>query len=211
MIAMENLPKDRRKAPEARQLHVPENSHEHIGRVVVTAESKPKEVAEQKPRLAPNKNVETMSRTELLEFSDSIKIEGTTLRQVFETHLVSEKGLRRLIGEHLHGGDIKKALQAEILEHEIDFERDPAMRGIAPTEVSTPSLGSTSTLDELLQKADSSVSGDVGEVAYDKHEPKPSKPPLVPTPQMTRRTLDIVFVSIILILLVLVLALVIIH
>ena len=55
-------------------------------------------------------------------------IDGSSLRQIYETRLVGERGLRRLVAEHLRGGDLKRAFRREITEREIDFERDPAMR-----------------------------------------------------------------------------------
>jgi Skp family chaperone for outer membrane proteins len=69
-----------------------------------------------------------MNRQELLRLSEKIVIDGSTLRQVYETHLVGEQGLRRVITEHLRGGDVKKALRREIVERDIKFERDPMMR-----------------------------------------------------------------------------------
>ncbi len=78
--------------------------------------------------LTAKKRAETMSRGELLELSAKVQVDGTSLRQIFETQLVTEKGLRRLITEHLRGGNVARALRKELVEHEIDFERDPIFR-----------------------------------------------------------------------------------
>ncbi len=142
---------NRAKAPEANRLHsaVPP---ERIGRVVITAEaSKPAKV--EKATLLPiDRHVETLSRADLLELSSKISIEGTNLRNAFENHLIGEKGLRRIVIEHLRGGDIRKVLKREILEHEIDFERDPMMRDKAQQ-----SSSNMTALNDLLQKANATA------------------------------------------------------
>jgi hypothetical protein len=72
--------------------------------------------------------VATVGREELLNISSRIAVEGTTLRQAYETHLIGENALRRLIVEHIQGGDVRVLLRKEMMEHEIDFERDPHLR-----------------------------------------------------------------------------------
>jgi hypothetical protein len=180
-------PVERRSAPEASQLHGAKKTHERLGRMLITAEAvagprpekssavvsrqtKPEsgKMAEI-PQYLRGRQVETLSRNDLLLVSEKIIVDGTSLRQIYETHLVGEKGLRRLVAEHLRGGDVKKILRQEIVEHEIDFERDPAVRDVA---VPGPS-GSTAVrtnkaaLDQLLEKASASL-GDNGPeaVAY---------------------------------------------
>jgi hypothetical protein len=64
----------------------------------------------------------------LLALSEKVVIDGASLRQVYETHLVGERGLRRVITEYLRGGDYKSMLRRELVEREIDFERDPILR-----------------------------------------------------------------------------------
>jgi hypothetical protein len=143
-------------APEARQFRTPQPVPERIGHVVVRAEKELRPVVERLPeapietsaeRMAVEHHVETLTKPELLELSSKIKVDGTSLRQVYETGQVGERGLRRLVSEHLRGHDIKKALKRELLEHQIDFERDPAMRGLGAV---TPS-GASASLDDLLQ------------------------------------------------------------
>lgn len=149
------------EALEANQLHGKKVSPERIGRVVVTAGDKPRERTEaakpertkkNQPPKPVDKRIETMSRAELLDLSSKIPVENTTLRQVYETHLVGEQGLRRLVSEYTRGGDVQKALRAELVEHERDFERDPILRdrkrpSKPPTDHHQP------TLETLLQKA----------------------------------------------------------
>ena len=106
-----------------------------------------------------------MSRTELLSLSEKIVVDGSSLRQVYETRLVGEKGLRRLIQEYLGNGDIKKALRREIVEREVDFERDPILRDNAP-QPGLSAGGTATTLKELLKKANAASLDDSEEVAF---------------------------------------------
>jgi hypothetical protein len=130
--------KQRPNTLEARQLHSKNLPPERIGHVLVTAEAVPlirtaetPKTAGQPPkpeRLLTAKQIETMSRAELLALSEKVVIDGASLRQVYETHLVGERGLRRVITEYLRGGDYKSMLRRELVEREIDFERDPILR-----------------------------------------------------------------------------------
>jgi hypothetical protein len=142
---------------------------EHIGHVLVDVEAKDagsvaraeKTAAEIKAKNI-NKETLTMSRQELLAVSEKIRVEGTSLRQIYETRLVGERGLRRLVAEHLRGGDVKRQLRNEIVEREIDFERDPLLRDRASSE---EGMGS-STLKELLEKAGANQTGESEEIAF---------------------------------------------
>ncbi len=74
------------------------------------------------------KPVAVLSKNELVKVAENIKIDGTTLKKIFESHLISENGLRRVISTFLRGGNIKRALNREILQRQIDFEKDPILR-----------------------------------------------------------------------------------
>ena len=74
------------------------------------------------------KPVAVLSKNELVKVAENIKIDGTTLKKIFESHLISENGLRRVISTFLRGGNIKRALNREILQRQIDFEKDPVLR-----------------------------------------------------------------------------------
>ena len=79
-------------------------------------------------------------------------VENTTLRQVYETRLVGEQGLRRLVSEHVRGGDVQKVLREELLEHEIDYERDPILRD-RPRDAISGGASASEGLQQLLEKA----------------------------------------------------------
>lgn len=161
-------------AAELNPFYDEQKAPEHIGHVLIAAESttivgsrEQSRAAEarksmlgyieknqdQVPVPGTGKRIETMGRTELLRMSDAIMIDGTSLRQIYETHLIGERGLRRLIAEHVRGGDLKKALRQEVVEREIDFERDPALRGVISQPQSSRSGGaSNAALNKLLEK-----------------------------------------------------------
>lgn len=105
---------------------------ERIGHVVVAAnlsrEALPVSKINRAETISARKQAESMTRQQLLSVSEKITVEGTTLRKIYETQLVSEKGLRRLVAEHLRGGNVTRALKRELVEREIDFERDPILR-----------------------------------------------------------------------------------
>ena len=125
---LEDVEVVRSKDPEADRLHS-SVAPERIGKVLVKAEaekSKPRiEMATLKPI---DRHIETISRADLLDLSSKTLVDGSTLRKVYETSLITENGLRRVLIEHLRGGDIKRALKRELVEREKDFERDPNIR-----------------------------------------------------------------------------------
>jgi len=146
---------------------------ERIGHVLIAAERKPvvPEAANVRPsaeKRAIEKQVTTMTRAELLVVSDKIVVEGTTLRQVYDTHLVGERGLRRLVTEHLNGGDVQGVLRRELVEREIDFERDPVLRDRARASLAG---AGKSALNSLVQQAGAvAVVPNYGKVADQKNE-----------------------------------------
>jgi hypothetical protein len=168
----------RTKAPEAKILHRVEPAGERIGRLVIATEivesrspSKPKQEILKPDKLAEFKavsvkQVETMNRAELMRISEKMYVEGSSLRQIYETHLVGEKGLRRLVTEFLKGGDVKKVLRREIVEREIDFERDPVMRDQARASGGGTSTSSNSNLQNMIQKAEAAVATPTEEAAF---------------------------------------------
>ena len=210
---------ERRRAPEAHQLHGAPAAREHIGQVIV-AEAIPaaKRAEKLEPKIAKpekqaaelptGKHIETLSRADLLSISEKIIVDGSSLRQIYETHLIGERGLRRLVGEHLRGGDLKRALRQEVIEREIDFERDPAMRDIkASGAVDDP--GGKAKLNELIEKASSSVSGSKEAAFFRARASYEATQQL--QQQKHRRMMDVSLIGIILILVALVALLIIRH
>lgn len=202
------------KAPEATELHGTSKHHEHIGHMIVTnemprsqkganAESLNKQETKDfksHSNVEINRDVETLSHNELLEIGNKIMINGTTLRQIYDSHLIGERGLRRLVHEHLIGGDIAKALKMEISERELDFERDPLLRDMVPHQYSggggSPAAGGQAALEHLLKKADAALEDTSEEAAYYKaraaYEAKQHE-----TKQKNRQVLDISLAAVI--------------
>jgi hypothetical protein len=129
---------------------------ERLGKTVVNAEA-PREVPMDIGKIQPE-HVKDMSRNELLLLSEKVVVEGASLRQIYEQHLIGERGLRHLISEYLQGKDIRKDLRKEMVEREIDFERDPILRDAA---YHTTGGGAASTsLKQLLEKVGASETPD---------------------------------------------------
>jgi hypothetical protein len=96
---------------------------------------------EAKQGISPNVGVETktprikeLDRKEILTISEKIGIGNTNLRKVYESKLVSESGLKRLVYEHLEGNDIRRGLAREFLAKELSYERDPHMRDLVTAD-----------------------------------------------------------------------------
>jgi hypothetical protein len=107
---------------------------------------------ERTPPIPLAKHVETMRQEDLLELSSKIVVEGASLKQIYESRQIGERALRRIVGEHLRGGDVRKALRNERIQHEIDFERDPILRD--RDHAVSSAEGGGKALDSLLQRAD---------------------------------------------------------
>lgn len=129
----------------------------YIGHTIFTTETAPAT-----DRKTPNaesgplsgQRIETMPRDELLVLAEKISVGGDTLRHLYETQLIGERGLRRLIWVHEEGGDIRKALGEEISEREKEFERDPAMRHTMPADNAVTAAPSPDqVLAHLLQSS----------------------------------------------------------
>lgn len=179
---------------------------EHIGQMLLSKEPEPvaKKTPERRLLPAASTHVDTLSRSELLNLSDTIDVDGSTLRQIYETHLIDERGLRRLVSEFLRGGDLKKALRKEVTEREIDFERDPVARDTRPDRIAVASAGTNKgALDKLLQKAGTSVVDGTEETAFFKARARYEANELAQHKQQ-RRMVDITVAVVIILLLVLI-------
>lgn len=69
-----------------------------------------------------------MPRAEVVKAADEIVVGAATMRQVFETNLISERGLRRIVAEYRRGGDVRAILAEELMIKEMGYERDPRVR-----------------------------------------------------------------------------------
>ncbi len=126
----------------------------HIGKVVVNQE---KARSKYSPETSM-KQAKTMRRAELLEVSEKIKVEGASLRHMFDNNLFSEGALRRLVGAYLEGREIQPLLRHEILERQIDYERDPLLRDKINRDESNEAL-----FDKILQASPEPVNLNLSE------------------------------------------------
>lgn len=99
----------------------------HIGKVLVSSE---RAGAEQRKATVYNNpdQVKTMRRADLLDLSSNIKVEGASLKHMFENNLFSEAALRRLVEAKLRGQEMQPRLRREILDRQNYFEQDPRLR-----------------------------------------------------------------------------------
>ena len=93
----------------------------HIAELLKTPEAAPQAAARQE-------QVNLMSNEQVLETSDKVLIEGTSLRMIYEAKQITEPGLRHVLAEYLSGGDVKRVLAEERLIKQTTFERDPHLR-----------------------------------------------------------------------------------
>lgn len=221
----QNKSKKRRRAGlEASHLHGAVPVPEHIGSVLISAAEtgSEKKVAnsgaekQAKEAVETERSIETLDRAELLELSEKIKINSSTLRQIYETNLIGEHGLRRLVAEYIHAGDLRAALRHEIVEHEIDFERDPQMRDVSPAQ--SPGDDSTddrgkAALDELLKRVTADTDENGEDTRLKKQKSESAKAQIVQESeaasgqQLRRRIMNISLIGLIVILVALVVAL----
>jgi hypothetical protein len=215
---------------EAARLRGPGQTSEHLGHMLMAVEAIPAaaaaehtiatakapEVPAQKaelssPNPAAGKRIDTLGRSELLSLSEKVIVDGSSLRQIYETSLVGEQGLRRLVAEHMRGGDLNKALRREIVEREIDFERDPVMRDMAVRQLpGGGGVASNDTLHQLLQKATISLDDNGEEAAFFKARANYEANQLIQH-KKRRRTIDISLIAAIIVLLAAIIALYLSH
>ena len=137
----------------------------HIGKLVMA--EKPRATSSRDRLELPKSDIrpDTMSNQDLLKLSEQIEVNGTNLRRIYETQLIGEKGLRRIVSEYESGGDLKKAIKHEIEEREKDFERDPVMRDTASDSLSLTGAGQQS-LEQMIKKAEAAIAGSAEEHAF---------------------------------------------
>ena len=188
------------------ELNIPEQPEKiskkeilELGKTLEKVADKNEEIIER-----PKSSVK-LKRRELLLIASKVEVMGTNLRKIHENGQLSEKGLRRMIEVYLRGGNLKKALKRELLEKEIDFERDPAIRdqGILNDEYS---IANESKIDDLLKQR--GIAWDDGlDIKNIETRDESSNPPtniMEPT-KKPFKAIDLILVLLIIILLVIIL------
>lgn len=116
---------------------------------------------QQRPEQEVPKNSATMDRTELLQTSGEIRVGATNLRRVYETNLISEQGLRRLVAVHERGGNVREVLEQELTEKEMSFERDPRLRNRSRSMVGA--LASSAVVRKQIDEPSDSAPASAGD------------------------------------------------
>lgn len=138
-------------------------SAEHLGQVIIAKEQPEAKVfVYQEKMQKPNnirqyyrpEHVRTMRRQELMAISSKIIVEGASLKHMFDNGLFSEKALRRLVVAYLKDQDMVPKLRKEILEKQLDYERDPLLKDSYNREDNPLVTQSTAFFDQMLAKAE---------------------------------------------------------
>lgn len=124
---------DRYRVAEQAPLRAPERPAVAMPEATVPV-SAPRAEAPVRPKTPP----EVMNHQELLAASAEIFIGSVDLKSIYEDNKVSEEGLRRLVIEHAHGGDIRSILKDEMLKHEMKYELDPMQQDEQSTPEAAP-------------------------------------------------------------------------
>ncbi len=103
-----------------------------------------------KPEIKNTKMV-SLTDKEIISLSEKIKIEGVSLKTFYQNKEVSFNGLKRILNEYLKTGSIEKILKKELIEHQIDFEKDPILKDVRNDDFYTES-SSPKSINELLAK-----------------------------------------------------------
>ncbi len=148
----------------------------HIGKLImserpkensINTKPKPEQVfRKMETKQAKVISPETMTKAEVLKVSETIMVEGDSLKHIYDSHLIGEKGLRRLVAEYQAGKDLSQALKHEVTERQIDFERDPAMRDVSGSAEQLSSETSHQKLENRIKQAESALSTTQEQVAF---------------------------------------------
>jgi hypothetical protein len=185
-LAEQNPPEEERQ-PVPKISRAPEVSHESFSK-------------------SKNTVSDTMSHEELLEASEKIVVGATTLRQVFETHLISERGLRQAVNEYRRSGDIRRLLAEELLIKELGYELDPQLRDRRPNVSSGEDLptGHTDSYPEASVPTQSEASSPEIVAAKFSQPPGPPIQRRVPVPLIIANGIALIVLAILLFVLIMI-------
>jgi hypothetical protein len=84
-----------------------------------------------------NKKVEDYTTTELKQVAEKIRLDGTTLKEMWDSGRLNESSLKRVMTEFIEGRSVRAALNEGLLETELRYERDPKMRALIRRQMSS--------------------------------------------------------------------------
>ncbi|HEY1835477.1 MAG TPA: hypothetical protein VGG13_01515 [Candidatus Saccharimonadales bacterium] len=77
---------------------------------------------------ANNAGERQMRAPELFKLSQSIRVEGVSVAEMFAARRIDEEGLRRIVTEFLRGRNVEKIITEEVVRLQLKFELDPQLR-----------------------------------------------------------------------------------
>lgn len=89
------------------------------------------------------RNLQQVSTGELLQIADKIRVDGTSLRDLFTSNQIDREGLTKVVREALKGGDVKSAIKKATLGEEAQRGRKIEMRHDDPAVISDVHTAST--------------------------------------------------------------------
>lgn len=135
--AEESVRKTLDKQPKPQATKIP---RAELGRVLVEAPASTvmraaasgREAGQESVRasLVPRRKVDTYTTAELKTAAAKIRVEGVTLKQLWDSDRLDEPALRRVMTEFIEGGSIHAALNQELLDRELRVEKDPKLRDV---------------------------------------------------------------------------------
>ena len=69
-----------------------------------------------------------LGKRELLKVAKDIKIDGISLKEIYNANRLDDEGLRATVNAYLRGGDVRQRLAQEVALKEQSFEWDPVLR-----------------------------------------------------------------------------------
>jgi hypothetical protein len=80
------------------------------------------------PMANPNRQVAAYTTPELRQAAEKVRVDGTTLKEMWDDGRLDERAVKRVITKFIEGRSVRAALNQELLENELRFEQDPKFR-----------------------------------------------------------------------------------
>jgi hypothetical protein len=78
-----------------------------------------------------DKKVAAYTEPELKQAAEKIRIDGTTLKEMWDRGQLNERSVKRVMAEFVEGRSVRAAINQELLDEELRYERDPKLRDAA--------------------------------------------------------------------------------
>lgn len=115
-----------------------------LAAVIAVREKRKKETA---GAIDFGKKAEQFSTSELEQAAEKIRVDDTSLKELYDSGRLNEQAVRRVVTEFVEGRSVRSAISRELLEKELRFERDPNLRNAPVARSGTSFSGGGSTQD----------------------------------------------------------------